>query len=62
MIQKTFILTWIFCGKVVEIQSGDVKILQSRKMQLKKQPQYKQGYFEIRTPEGLKAKLILNKK
>ncbi len=62
MENKTFILTWIYCGKVMQLIQGNIKLVQSRKTQLKKENQYKAGYFEIRTPEGLKNKLILNKK
>lgn len=60
--QNTFILTWIYCGKVTELKQGNIKLIQTHRTQLKKQPQYKQGYFEIRTPKGLKAKQVLNKK
>jgi hypothetical protein len=59
---KIFILTWVYCGKASEVKRGDVKLIQAHRTQLKKQPQYKQGYFEIRTPEGFKNKPILNKK
>lgn len=60
--QQTFVLTWIYYGKIMPLKQGDIKLVQTCRTQLKKQPQYKQGYFEIRTPEGLKAKPILNKK
>lgn len=60
--QKTFVLTWIYCGKVTELKQGNIKLIQTLRTQLKKQPQYQQGYFEIRTPQALKDKKILNKK
>lgn len=62
MQQKAYILTWVYCGKTTQIQQGNIKLLQARKKQLKKQPQYCQGYFEIRTLDGLQNKPILNKK
>ena len=55
-----WVLTWIYCKKVnIIFTSGDVKIIQSKRSQLKKEPQYKKGVFEVRTEEGLKVKPIL---
>lgn len=56
-----FVLTWIFCGKVIELKEGDVKLIQLEKIKLSQEPAYKKGKFQIRTKEGLKHKLILDK-
>lgn len=57
---KLFILTWVYCGKVTEImRSFDVKKVQRKRTELKKELQYKKGFFEVRTSEGLKVKPIL---
>ena len=58
---KTYLLTWIYCGKVTILRENtQVELIQLAKSQLSKQPQYKKGKFEIRTKEGLKHKKILN--
>jgi len=55
-----FVLTWVYCGKVTQVLShADVKIIQSKRKELKKQPQYKKGLLQVRTAEGLKHKPIL---
>ncbi len=55
-----WVLTWIFCNKVnIICEAGDVKIVQAQRSKLKKEPQYKKGFFEVRTKEGLKIKPIL---
>ena len=60
---KIFVLTWVFGTRVVEIKrSPSIQVIQLKKKELKNQPQYKKGFFEVRTSEGLKVKPILNEK
>lgn len=55
-----YVLTWVYCGKVnILVQSENIKLIQHEKTKLNKQPQYKKGFFEVRTKEGLKHKSIL---
>lgn len=59
-INKIFILNWVHCGRVTQVmQSEYVQLIQKKKKELSKMGAYKNGFFEIRTKEGLKAKPIL---
>ena len=57
---KTYILTWIYCGQVKEVKrSTSPQLIQSTKTKLQKEQQYRKGRFEFRTEEGFKHKPIL---
>lgn len=55
-----FVLTWVYCGQVQQVfKHTSVQIVQRKRIELKKQPQYKKGLLQVRTVEGLKHKPIL---
>lgn len=55
-----FVLTWVYCGQVQQVfKHTSVQIVQQKRSELKKQPQYKKGLLQVRTVEGLKHKPIL---
>lgn len=59
---KTYLLTWVFGSKVIQIlEHSNVKIIQVKRKELSHLSQYKNGRFEVRTKEGFKAKPILKK-
>lgn len=59
---KTYILTyrknWMEVARQV-FQHGLVQEVQRKRSELKKDPKYRNGKFEIRTLEGFKAKNVL---
>ena len=63
MVAKTFVLTFVKDGKVKVIAQRElIQDLQRVKSEVKKDPIYRNGLFQIRTPDGLKAVPILEKK
>ncbi len=60
--EKKFLLIQVGLGQAKEIYSGSVQICQSKKKELKSQPQYKKFDLQIRTPEGFAAVPILKSK
>lgn len=61
MNNEIFLLVACGLGKATIIAEGDIKIIQARKTQLKKQPQYKSFDLQVRTKEGFAAKKVLTK-
>ena len=63
MVAKTFVLTFVKDGKVKVIAQRElIQDLQRVKAEVKKDGKYNGGIFQIRTPDGLKAVPILEKK
>ena len=57
---KTFILTQIGLGQIKEVyRNASVTLVQAEKKRLQSMTCNKNFKFEIRTPEGFKAKKIL---
>ena len=57
---KTFILTAIGYGQVKEVyRNSSVTLIQAEKKRLQALSNWKGYKFEVRTPEGFKAKKIL---
>ena len=56
---KTFILTWIYSGKVTEVFRGTIQLVQLKKKELMNIGQYRAGKFQIRTEKGFQYKQIL---
>ena len=52
---RTFVLVWVYGSKATPIMQGTAQLCQKKRIELKGQPQYKQGKLILRTLEGFKA-------
>lgn len=63
--QKTneqFLLVAVGLGKTQIVKQGPIGLIQAEKSRLQKEPQWRNFFFQVRTPAGYAAVKILTKK